>query len=124
MIPHLSLFIDIDLRQQIELYAYQNSAKRMLIDESEELKYQRELETKVLEHRFQLSLQDKEHRNRVQLATLQQEHALALVVKRAKKLKSNEHVLIKEGMGIQPKDVEELVRIVLHRYTNLHLRSS
>jgi len=124
MISHLSLFTHIDPRQQMELYAYQNSAKRMLIDGSEELKYQRELETKVLDHRFQLSLQDKEHHNRVQLATLQHENALALVAKRAKKLKSNEHVLIKEGMGKQPKDVEGLVRIVLDRYRNVQLHSS
>jgi len=111
MIPSLSLFTHIDVRQQIELYAYQNSAKRMLIDESEELKFQRELERKELENRLQLSLQNNEHRNRVQLAPFAQEHALALVEKRAKKMKTNEHVLFKEGMGNQPKAEEELVRI-------------
>jgi hypothetical protein len=123
MIPH-SLFTHIHLRQQFELYAYQNSAKRMLIDESEEFKFQRELERKVFENRFQLSLQNNEHRNRLQLAHLAQEHALALVEKRAKKMKSTEHVLIKEGMGIQPKDEEELVRIVLYRYPRDHITSS
>jgi len=60
----------------------------------------------------------------MQLAHLAQEHALALVEKRAQKLKSNEHVLIKEGMGNQPKDEEELVRIVLNRYPQDHTISS
>jgi len=61
-----------------------------------------------------------EHRNRVQLAQLAQEHALALVETRSKKMKTIEHVLIKEGMGNQPKDQEELVRIVLNRYPEDH----
>jgi len=93
----------------------------MLVDESAELKFQRELERKVFENRFQLSLQNNEHRNRVQLAQLAQEHALALVEKRSKKMKTIEHVLIKEGMGNQPKDEEELVRIVLNRYLQDHI---
>jgi len=92
----------------------------MLVDESEEFKFQRELERKVFENRFQLSLQNNEHRNRVQLAQLAQEHALALVDTRSKKMKTIEHVLIKAGMGNQPKDEEELVRIVLNRYPEDH----
>jgi len=60
----------------------------------------------------------------VQLAQLAQKHALALVETRSKQMKTIEHVLIKEGMGNQPKDEEELVRIVLNRYPQDHTISS